>query len=49
VFPPVVADFADGRFAVDDHGTMLFLSDEDEWIPASTVEYGQNGTRTILS
>ncbi|MCK5843116.1 MAG: hypothetical protein KAG97_00325, partial [Victivallales bacterium] len=43
VFPPVVADFAVGRFAENDEGTMLFLDDDGKWTPASTVEYSKDG------
>lgn len=39
VFPPVVEDFAGGKFACDDNGSLLFL-ENGEWIPIKTNEYG---------
>lgn len=38
VFPPVVADFAAGRFALDDDGSLLFRLNE-RWTPVRAVEY----------
>lgn len=49
VFPPVVEDFARGRFAEDeDNGSMLFKGDDGVWSAATTVEYGKNGIRKVL-
>ncbi|MCK5844800.1 MAG: hypothetical protein KAG97_08845, partial [Victivallales bacterium] len=52
VFPPVVADFAAGRFGRDDENdTMLFLGDDGDWTAAKTVEYGKgegNGKRRVV-
>ncbi|NOY74356.1 MAG: hypothetical protein GXP32_01005 [Kiritimatiellaeota bacterium] len=49
VLPPVVADFAAGRFAWDTKSnSMLFLADSGEWRSAKTVEYGEDGERLIL-
>jgi folate-dependent phosphoribosylglycinamide formyltransferase PurN len=38
VFPPVVEDFASGRFATDEKEN-LFYSQNGSWIPVKTVEY----------
>jgi folate-dependent phosphoribosylglycinamide formyltransferase PurN len=49
VFPPVVADFAAGRFAQgDEQDSMLFRQENGGWISAVTVEYGNNDERKIL-
>ena len=48
VFPPVVADFAAGRFAFGNDGAMLFLDDDGEWRPTLTVEYAADGKRELL-
>ena len=46
VFPPVVADFARGRFALDDKGALLYRL-AGGWQPIATVVYG-NGTRELV-
>ena len=40
VFPPVVRDFASGKFACDENGS-LFYNTENGWGKIKTVEYGK--------
>lgn len=41
VFPPVVRDFADGRFALDSAGQLCFRAESaSAWHPVLTVAYG---------
>jgi len=39
VFPPAVKDFASGKFAQDEMGSLVYLTD-DGWKKIKTVEYG---------
>ncbi len=43
VFPPVVRDFASGRFAEDDAGKLLYRA-SGEWVCVRTVEYCSDGS-----
>jgi hypothetical protein len=48
VFPPVVRDFADGRFALDDGGQLCFRAQSArDWQPVATVAYGGGATIPI--
>ncbi len=47
VFPRVVADFARGRFAVDQHGELAYRLN-DRWLPIATVVYGKTEREIIL-
>jgi folate-dependent phosphoribosylglycinamide formyltransferase PurN len=42
VLPRVVDDFASGRFALEDGGTLLHKTDGGEWLKVKTVEYGKD-------
>ncbi len=46
VFPPVVADFAAGKFG-QDSSRQLYFRDDAEWTPVKTVEYSNTGRKII--
>ncbi len=46
VLPPVVDDFAAGRFATDRNGTLHYRG-ADGWMPVATVEYSPRGARPV--
>jgi len=46
VFPQVVEDFAAGRFALDEHNSLLMKQNQD-WINIKTIEYGINAQRKL--
>ena len=43
VLPPTVNAFASGRFGMDDHGKLYFLSADNKWIEVQTVEFFPDG------
>ena len=47
VFPPVVNDFASGRFATDEHEVLFYLQN-GSWQPVKTVIYYSNGRVELL-
>ncbi len=47
VFPPAVNDFASGKFAIDESGSLLYQS-EDRWKKIRTVEYGKNEKKPLF-
>lgn len=47
VFPPVVADFASGRFGQDPEGSLYYDSD-GRWIRIRTIEYSSSGRKLII-
>ncbi len=48
VFPPVVRDFASGKFAYDDDGSLFYLTG-DGWMKIKTVEYGLSSEKPLLT
>jgi hypothetical protein len=47
VFPPVVRAFAEGRYALDAKGALLWLSGDGAWLPVKTVEFSSSGARPL--
>jgi folate-dependent phosphoribosylglycinamide formyltransferase PurN len=47
VFPPVVKAFAEGRFAKDEKGSLLWRDDSGSWIPVKTVEFGEGRCKPL--
>lgn len=47
VLPQVVMEFAKGKYAVDEDGTLLYLAD-DAFVPVTTVEFSGDGQRKII-
>lgn len=48
VLPPVVADFAAGRFALSEDGTLHYRSADGTFSPVRTVEYGGETPRPVI-
>lgn len=48
VLPPVVADFADGRFGLDADGALQYRGRSDQWFPIHTVEYVADGKELVF-
>jgi len=46
LFPPVVDDFASGKFALDDKGELVYC-DSSGWVNIKTVEYSECSKRLI--
>ncbi len=47
VFPPVVRAFAEGRFAVDESGGLLWLDASGSWKSVKTMEFGGGSSREL--
>ncbi|MFA6102122.1 MAG: hypothetical protein WCV67_11570 [Victivallaceae bacterium] len=47
VFPPVVADFASGRFGHDPEGCLCY-NEDGRWIRIRTIEYSPSGRKLII-
>ncbi|RMG83472.1 MAG: hypothetical protein D6707_01030, partial [Bacteroidetes bacterium] len=48
VFPQVVADFATGKFALDEKQNLYFQKD-NRYIKIKTVEYGVDGKKNLIT
>lgn len=47
VFPMVVSDFAQGRFGMNGTKEQYYKTDDGNWTPMTTVEYGKSGKTLI--